>query len=68
VYNYDAVGDLLSISNYSGSTVLHYRVHAGQRPVGTTVTIYGTGFSSTASQNTVQFNGTTAIVTPATAN
>ncbi len=35
-------------------------------PVGTVVTINGTGFSTTASQNTVKFNGVTATVSSAT--
>ena len=35
--------------------------------VGSTVTLSGTGFSTTSSQNTVKFNGTTATVTNATA-
>ena len=35
-------------------------------PVGAAVTIYGTGFSTTASQNTVTFNGVAATVTAAT--
>jgi gliding motility-associated-like protein len=36
-------------------------------PVGTTVVITGTNFSTTPANNTVQFNGTTAIVTASTA-
>jgi gliding motility-associated-like protein len=36
-------------------------------PVGTTVTITGTNFSTTPVNNTVQFNGTTAVVTASTA-
>ena len=35
--------------------------------VGTEVTITGTGFSTTASENQVSFNGTAATVTAATA-
>ena len=31
-----------------------------------TVTLYGTGFSATSSQNTVTFNGVTATVTSST--
>ena len=64
-YSYDAVGNLLSISRYSSSTIsiIHFTPKKG--PVGTTVTIYGTSFSSTASQNTVTFNGVTATITSA---
>jgi gliding motility-associated-like protein len=36
-------------------------------PVGTTVTITGTNFSTTPANNTVQFNGTTAVVSGSTA-
>ncbi len=36
-------------------------------PVGITVTITGTNFSTTRTNNTVQFNGTTAVVTTSTA-
>ncbi len=35
-------------------------------PIGTTVTITGTNFSATPANNTVQFNGTTAVVTAST--
>ena len=34
--------------------------------IGTEVTITGTGFSTTATDNTVKFNGTTATVSGAT--
>ena len=66
-YVYDAVGNLLSISR-STSAVQILSVSPPVGPVGTTVTIYGTGFSTTASSNTVTFNGTSATVTSATAN
>ena len=36
-------------------------------PVGTTVTITGTNFNTTPANNTVKFNGTTAVVTGSTA-
>ena len=57
VYTYDAVGNLLSISRFSSSvlSILHFTPSQG--PVGASVTIYGTSFSTTASQNTVTFNG-----------
>ncbi|HKQ05772.1 MAG TPA: LamG-like jellyroll fold domain-containing protein [Blastocatellia bacterium] len=62
-YNYDAVGNLLSISRQAAAQISLIRFTPGAGPVGTAVTIYGTGFSATASQNTVTFNGTTATVT-----
>src|SRR6202008_2008892 len=67
VYEYDAVGNLLSISRFSSSVVsiIHFSPHRGQ--VGAQVTIYGTSFSTTASQNAVTFNGVSATVISATA-
>jgi YD repeat-containing protein len=66
IYNYDAVGNLLSIARQSAGTVsiLEFTPNGGS--VGTTVKLYGTGFSATASQNTVTFNGTAAAVTSST--
>jgi YD repeat-containing protein len=66
-YGYDAVGNLLSISRYSSSTLSIIHFTPKQGPVGTVVTIYGTSFSSTPSQNTVTFNGVAATVTSASA-
>jgi len=66
-YTYDAVGNVLSISRQSSSTlsIVHFNPKSG--PVGTSVTIYGTAFSTTPSQNTVTFNGVTATVVSSTA-
>src|SRR5207245_1193082 len=50
----------------SQTGVLNFSPTSG--PVGTTVTITGTGFSSTISQDSVSFNSATATVTSATAN
>ena len=69
-YTYDAVGNILKID----------RVDAPAGPVaitlftpligatGTTVQIFGRGFSGTAAQNVVAFNGAAATVTAAAAN
>ena len=66
-YVYDAVGNLLSISRSTSAVqILSFSPPVG--PVGTTVTISGTGFSTTPGNNTVTFNGTSATVTSATAN
>ena len=65
-YTYDATGNLLSISRYNSSTLSLISFSPTFGPVGTAVTIYGTAFSSTASQNTVTFNGVNATVTSAT--
>lgn len=66
-YAYDAAGNLLSISRSISSTVSVIHFTPSQGPVGTAVTIYGTGFSTTPSQNAVTFNGVTATVTSSSA-
>src|SRR5215208_4270721 len=67
VYNYDAVGNLLSISRYNSSQASIIRFTPGGGSVSASVIIYGTGFSTTPSQNSVTFNGVAAIITSATA-
>jgi YD repeat-containing protein len=66
-YKYDAVGNVLSITRQSSSqlSIISFMPQSGT--AGTTVTINGTAFSSTASQNTVKFNGTTASIVSASA-
>ena len=66
-YNYDAAGNVSSISRYSSATLSIISFSPTSGPVGTTVKIYGTAFNTTPSSNTVTFNGTTATVTSATA-
>jgi YD repeat-containing protein len=67
-YSYDAVGNLLAINRYTAgqTSVLGFTPTSG--PVGTTVTIAGTGYSSMSSQDTVSFNGTSASITSASVN
>jgi hypothetical protein len=67
LYQYDAVGNLLGIVRQPASTlaILNFTPKSG--PVGTTVTVAGLGFSTTASQNTVTFNGVPTTVSSATA-
>ena len=65
VYHYDAVGNLTSISRQSSALVSVIDFNPASGPVGTAVTISGTGFSPTASENTVTFNGTAASVSSA---
>lgn len=62
-YAYDAVGNLLSISRQGASQASLLRFSPASGVTFTTVTIYGTGFSATASQNAVTFNGVAATVT-----
>jgi YD repeat-containing protein len=66
-YVYDAVGNLLSIQRYSASSVSIITLSPGTGPVGATVLISGTGFSTTPAQNAVTFNGAPATVSSATA-
>jgi len=67
IYAYDAVGNLLSISTNPSSQVSIMGFVPTSGPVGTTVTISGTAFSTTPSQNAVQINGTSATVASASA-
>ena len=65
VYQYDPVGNLLPVTRRSSAQLSIIDFLPGSRPVGTTITIYGTGYSSPPSQNSVQFNGVPATVTSA---
>src|SRR5262249_35450855 len=58
--------NILSITRHQTSqvSIIDFTPNAGV--VGSSVTISGTGFSTTPSQNTVSFNGTSAVVTSAT--
>jgi YD repeat-containing protein len=70
IYRYDAVGNITSIerpgtNGSSGVAISGFTPASGA--VGSTVTIYGTGFTASPGQSCVTFNGTTATVTSATA-
>jgi len=65
-YTYDAAGNLLSVSRQSSSQLSIINVVPNSGPVAATVTIYGSGFSSIANQDTVQFGGVAAAITSAT--
>jgi RHS repeat-associated protein len=65
-YAYDAAGNLTAISRPSATAVSVIEFYPKRGPVGTSVTIYGTAFSATPSQNTVKFNGTVAAVASST--
>ena len=67
IYEYDKVGNLLSISRQAADVLTIIDVTPGTGSVGSAVTISGTGFSPIASQNAVTFNGTPAIVASSTA-
>ncbi len=60
VYSYDAVGNLTGIARQSSATLSVISFTPSWGPVGTAVTIYGTGFDATPANNTIKFNGVTA--------
>ena len=73
-YNYDDVGNLLSVSRADATVASIVDFHAKSGLTGATVTIYGSGFDLTPSNDVVKFNwdtatatGKVAIVTAATA-
>ena len=70
VYNYDAVGNLLSIDRFTppGSGIGIYLVNPITGPVTELCRVQGYGFDSVASNNVVKFNGVTATVSSATAH
>src|SRR5438067_7706834 len=70
VYNYDAVGNLLSFQRFSSvaTGIGIFVVAPNSARVATNVTIQGFGFSATPGENQVKFNGTTATVVSATAS
>jgi YD repeat-containing protein len=65
VYNYDAVGNVTSIQKLTAAQVGIISFAPTNGLVGAIVTIYGTNFSGTPSQNNVTFNGTAATVSTA---
>lgn len=65
-YSYDPAGNFTSITRYAANQLSILDFTPGSGGVGTQVAIYGTGFSTTPSANTVKFNNVTATVTAAT--
>ena len=57
VYQYDATGNLIAITRQNTPVTIISGFNPNFGPVGTEVTISGTGFGMTPSQNTVKFNG-----------
>ena len=66
-YNYDATGNTTSITRNAATTVVILEFAPDAGPVGATVSIDGTGFSTTPSQNAVKFNGVAAPIVSSTA-
>ena len=69
VYNYDSVGNLLSVDRLTppGSGIGIYLVNPITGPVTQLCRLQGYGFDPVASNNVVKFNGVTATVSSATA-
>jgi YD repeat-containing protein len=65
-YAYDATGNLLKITRHDSTQVSVLQFTPSSGTAGTSVTIYGTGFSATPAQNTVTFNGASAAVVSST--
>jgi len=66
IYSYDANGNATHTYRSSAGALGIGRLQPSSGPVGVTVKIYGSGFSTTASANTVQFAGVAAVVSSAT--
>ncbi|MEK8033743.1 IPT/TIG domain-containing protein, partial [Ideonella sp. DXS29W] len=67
-YKYDAVGNITEVKRYPANVLALTEFTPNAGPSGTAVTIYGSGFSTVAAENTVKFNGKAATVQSATAN
>jgi YD repeat-containing protein len=67
-YQYDAAGNITLVRRSAATALSLTEFTPNAGPVGTSVTIYGSGFVATVAGNTVKFNGTTATVSAATAN
>jgi large repetitive protein len=67
-YVYDPAGNITAINRFTAGTINAIDFQPKSGPAGTQVTIYGTGFSTTPSQNSVSFNGTAATVSSSAAN
>jgi YD repeat-containing protein len=61
-YNYDKVGNLLSITRTTAATASVFTVMPNNGPPGLNIVVYGDGFGATPSQNTAKFNGTPATI------
>ncbi len=64
-YRWDAVGNLLEVSRWSPSQLAVAGFNPARGPVGSEVTLTGTGFAPSATENTVKFGSVEADVTAA---
>jgi large repetitive protein len=62
LYTYDAAGNITSQTTRPLTTLSLGHFTPSRGPIGTQVTIHGTGFSTTPASNVVRFNGTAATV------
>jgi YD repeat-containing protein len=67
-YVYDPAGNITEIKRFNTGQLALIEFLPKSGPVGTSVTIWGSGFSTTPALNGVSFNGTAATVASATAN
>ena len=65
-YSYDAVGNITAVRRLVDGTLRIVDLVPPAGTIGSTVAIYGFGFSATPSDNSVSFNGTAATVAAAT--
>jgi YD repeat-containing protein len=61
VYSYDAVGNITSIARYTAAQVSVLSFTPSQASIGSSISIFGTGFSTTPGQNTVLFQTVTKL-------
>jgi len=66
VYNYDTAGNIKSISQNPSSAISITEFTPTNGPIGSSITLYGTGFSATKSNDSAKFNGKFATVLSAT--
>jgi RHS repeat-associated protein len=67
VYHYDAVGNITSITRTAAGALSVIDFSPINGAPGTVITVYGTGFSTTAHSDAVSFDGTATTATSATA-
>ena len=66
IYEYDAVGNLLSTMRQPSSVAKVVEFSPHEASEGSSVSVYGTGFSEVAAANVVRFNGVSASIRSAT--
>jgi YD repeat-containing protein len=66
IYSYDPAGNFTAITRRAANELSIVEFTPASGVANTPVTIYGTGFNTTPSANTVKFNGVTGAVTSAT--